>query len=70
VSRCKAGFANKLIGFEKILLGVKEYGDHSNPYDWGAENVKRTFHFFYFSKYKILCFILSREYTTKIYDRF
>jgi hypothetical protein len=71
VFRCKeAGFANKLIGFEKILLGVKEYGNHSNPYDWRAENVKSTFHFFYSSKYMILCFILSREYTTKIYDRF
>jgi hypothetical protein len=30
VFRCKeAGFANKLIRFEKILLGVKEYGNHS-----------------------------------------
>ncbi len=39
--RCKeAGFANKLIGFEKILLGVKEYGNHSNPYDWRAESEK------------------------------
>jgi hypothetical protein len=71
VFRCKeAGFANKLIEFEKILLGVREYGNHSNPYDWRAENVKSTFHFFYFSKYMISCFILSREYTTKIYDRF
>jgi hypothetical protein len=60
VFRCKeAGSVNR----------VKEYGNHSNPYDWRADNVKSTFHFFYFSKYMILCFILSREYTTKIYDR-
>jgi hypothetical protein len=37
-----SGVPNKLIGFEKILLGVKEYGNHSNPYDWRAENVKRV----------------------------
>jgi hypothetical protein len=47
VFRCKeAGFANKLIGFEKILLGIKEYGNYSNPYDWRAENMNSTFHFF------------------------
>jgi hypothetical protein len=44
--RCKeAGFPNKLIGFEKILLGVKEYGNHSNRYN-RRENVNSTFHFF------------------------
>jgi hypothetical protein len=46
-SRCKeAGFPNKLIGFEKILLGVKEYGNHSNRYNRRAENVTSTVRFF------------------------
>lgn len=45
--RCKeAGFPYKLIGFEKILLGVKEYGNHSNRYNWRAEDVNSTLHFF------------------------